>query len=457
MLTFLSVLMVIAVIAAKIIIPNINKKIVLPPFIKWLEINFKLVIITAIVLFVLDKSFFIGEESKQYYILNKSTGNRSAVMTPGFHFIMPFVTQVKTWDKYVEIKGVKTDSKGNLLVTDQELEALKSVEGVIKGGVDVRFTDKVTAKVFPSVRFQMPSDEKQFIKIVETYRSQENLVMNTIVPTISEQLKNITFMFTADEYVSGSATIYRSEIEDVLKNGSYVFTKAVIRDTIYSEPTISGDTSLKILNNKREIREIKVIEKNQKVLKDGVAIRKKHEVTDNNIITAQVIIDDIILDPKYENKLKEQMNLAASAVVYSQKVIAAKAEQASIIAVGEKEKAEERVKQEKEQISKLISIETKVKEEESQRQLAIINEQTEIIKARATKVAADAEAYKNSKLVSAGLTPLEKAKIEKETKVEIAKALSSMNVPANMIIGGNSANSTESLLQIKLLKDLLSK
>lgn len=411
----------------------------------------------GLLLVIFDASFFIARESKQYYVLNKATGERDAQMTPGLHLITPFVTEVREWDKYLEIKGVKVDAEGNLIVSDKESEALRNVEGVIRGGVSVRFIDKVTASVYPSVRFQLPNDPQAFIKIVETYRTPENLVMNTLVPTVSEQLKNITFMFTADEYVSGGATIYRSEIEDVLKNGAYTFAKETVRDTIFSEVALSGDAAGDALSRKRDIREIRVFEKNKKILKDGVAIRKKHEITENNIITAQVIIDEILLDPNYEGKLKEQMNLAAQAVVENQKVIAAKAKQQSIIAEGERDKAQERVKQEKEQVSKLIAIETMVKEEESKRQLAQINEQTEIIKSRATKVAADAEAYKNSRLVSAGLTPLEKARIEKETRVEVAKEIAKMNVPSTIIMGGNGANATEALLQTKLIKDLIGK
>lgn len=420
----------------------------------------KLIPIAAfgLLLIIAAQSFFIARESKQYYILNKASGERSAVMIPGLHLITPFVTEVREWDKFLEIKGVKIDGDGQLIVSDKEAEALLNVEGVIRGGVSVRFIDKVTADVYPSVRFQLPVDTKAFIKLVETYRTPENLVMNTLVPTVSEQLKNITFMFTADEYVSGGATIYRSEIEDVLKNGAYIFTKKQVKDTIYTEIALSGDTTTSVKDRKRDIREIKTYDKNVKVLKDGVPIRKKHEITENSIITAQVIIDEIILDKNYENKLKEQMDLAAQAVVENQKVIAAKARQQSIIAEGERDKSSERVKQEKEQVSKLISIETQVKEEESKRQLAEINVKTEELKARATKIAADAESYKNTKLVQAGLTPLEKARIEKETKVEVAREIAKMSVPQVIVTGsGDKSNPTEALLQTKLIKDIVGK
>ncbi len=454
-LTILGILVILFALAMIFIHPTLNQS--SPQYLTmWNKKMRTMLFVFGIGLVVLSQSFFIARESKQYYILNKANGGRSAVMTPGLHFITPFVTEVREWDKYLEVKGVKVDKDGNLLVSEKEKEALKDVEGIIKGGISVRFIDKVTADVYPSVRFSLPSDPKAFIKIVERYRTPENLVMNTLAPTVSEQLKNITFMFTADEYVSGGATIYRSEIEEVLKNGGYVFAKEIIRDTIYSESAINGDT-ISVKNRKREIREIKVYEKNKKVLKDGVAVRKKHEVSENSIFTDQVIIDDIKLDPKYENKLKEQMTLSAQTVVENQKVITAKAAQQSIIAEGERDKAKERVSQEKQQVSKLISIETSVKEEESKRQLAEINVKTEELKARATKISADAEAYKNSRLVQAGLTPLEKAQIEKETKIGVAREIAKMSVPTTVITGGNGSNPTEALLQTKLIKDLTDK
>lgn len=44
----------------------------------------------GLALILISQSIFIARESKQYYILNKANGNRSAVMTPGLHFITPF-------------------------------------------------------------------------------------------------------------------------------------------------------------------------------------------------------------------------------------------------------------------------------------------------------------------------------------------------------------------------------
>lgn len=72
------------------------------------------------------------------------------------------------------------------------------------------------------------------------------------------------------------------------------------------------------------------------------------------------------------------------------------------------------------------------------------------------KVKADAESYKNKKLVLAGLTPQEKAQIEKETAIGVAAELSQIQFPQTMIIGGSEGGSTplESLIGAAMAKQL---
>ena len=189
---------------------------------------------------------------------------------------------------------------------------------------------------------------------------------------------------------------------------------------------------------------------------NGVPKRIPHEINVNKIVTAQVIIDDVDLNKAFEDKLKQQRDISAEKIIEIQKVETARAAQQRIVAEGERDKAAERVKQEKMQVNTLIAIETRVKEEESNRQLAEIAVKTAELEAKALLIKEKAQADANRLKVNAGLTPQEKAQIEKETRIGVAHELSNMQVPANMIISGgnNSGNTTESLLQIKLLNDL---
>ena len=61
-----------------------------------------------------------------------------------------------------------------------------------------------------------------------------------------------------------------------------------------------------------------------------------------------------------------------------------------------------------------------------------------VVEAEKIKAQGEAEAYAAKKKVEAGLTPLEKAKIEMETKIGIAKALASVKFPDRMVIAGGS-------------------
>lgn len=455
MLTFLGFLLVFLAIALTFIVPYFKKReneltnngSKTPSYFTMLTMwDFKMragLFGFGLVLLLLGESVIFAKEGHQYYILSP-TGARSTIMSPGLKFVVPF-SKIQEWEKFIDIKCVALDKKGNYK------QDVTGIEGIIPNGINVRFIDKVDANVYASVRFEMPNDDESFIKLVETYRQPSNLINNTLLPTVSEQLKNVTFMYSAEDYVSGSATDYRMTIEDALKNGGFVVKKVEVRDTIYNETGVDS-----LLKKKRSIKEINKFIRNEKIFVNGIPKRIPHEINVNKIITAQVIIDDVDLNKAFEDKLKQQRDISAEKIIEIQKVETARAAQQRIVAEGERDKAAERVKQEKLQVNTLIAIETRVKEEESNRQLAEIAVKTAELEAKALLIKEKAEADANRLKVNAGLTPQERAQIEKETRIGVAHELSNMQVPTNMIINGEKggSNSTESLLQIKLLKDL---
>ena len=52
-----------------------------------------------------------------------------------------------------------------------------------------------------------------------------NLVNNTIVPTVKEQLINTAYMFAAQDYISGEAQNFRQVFEEQLKGGAFAVEK----------------------------------------------------------------------------------------------------------------------------------------------------------------------------------------------------------------------------------------
>ena len=253
-------------------------------------------------------------------------------------------------------------------------------------------------------------------------------------------------MFSAQNYISGEAQQFKQTLEEQLKGGSYQVTKEEIKDTIFNEITDK---------NSRSIREITTTYKVSKILNNnGIPVRIPHEITDNGVLVNQVIIQDVDLEPKFKERLENQRDESAKRQLAQQETETAKAEQLKILAQGENAKAKERIAKEKEQITQVIQYETEKEIEKQKLEKAKIAFETAEIEAKATRIKADAEAYKNQKLVSAGLTPQEKAQIEKEIAIGVAQALSTLKLPTYYISGSNSGsnnNLLESLLGVKLL------
>jgi regulator of protease activity HflC (stomatin/prohibitin superfamily) len=81
-------------------------------------------------------------------------------------------------------------------------------------------------------------------------------------------------------------------------------------------------------------------------------------------------------------------------------------------------------------------------------------------KEEAKKIEAEgqAKAAANRALVSAGLTPLERATIEKETKIGVAQALATIKLPTYVVAGGSgSGNTAMDAMGLKMMTDLVDK
>lgn len=379
--------------------------------------------------------FFYANPGVQYYMVFPN-GKQDAVMEQGVKW--RGFAKITPWSKWVDVK-----------VTNKDAEGADEVEGKMKP-IGIRFIDQVTATVALSTRFQLPSVKQDFIDMAVEFRTSENLVQNTLIPTVKEVVSNTGYMFAAQDYISGSASDFRVSIEDQLEGGSFSVEKKEYRDTI-----VTG-----ISEKNREIREIKTrYEVIKRKNSDGKYIRIAHDIKENNISVSQVIVDGVILETVFKQRLEAQRDESAKRQLEQQKIKTAKDAQMRIIAEGERDKAAERVTQEKKQIQTLISKETMLKEEETNKKLAAIQLETEKINSTKRKVKADADAYEIRKKVIAGITPETKLKMELQRDVDVAKAISNIKFPQYMNLNnggkGNSASPMEALLGAKLAKDLL--
>lgn len=364
-------------------------------------------------MFFIKSCIFYAEAGYQYLII-KPNGAKSAIMEEGYHWAGPFV-KIQEWQKYIDVKAAAG------AISDE-------VEGALNP-IPIRFVDQVTAEMSMTGKFELPKSDEKFIKMAVKFRTMENLVHQTLIPTVREQAIQTGYMFSAQDYISGSAQSFRQAYDEQLTDGTYKVRKKTYRDTTY-------EANIDDLKTKRKIKDINVRYVVEKVTANGKPVRIPHEITENGIIVTSVIVDQVKMDPGYQKRLNAQKDESAKRQMQQQKIETAKMEQQRIRAEGERDKEAERAKQEKAAVSVLIAKETKVKEEMSNKELALIALETEKIESEKRRVKADAEAYEIRKKVVAGITPEVRLKMELEAEVAKAEALSKLKLPTTYIGGG---------------------
>lgn len=385
----------------------------------------------GVCLMLINSLFFFADRGFNYLLVSP-TGTMSSVMEQGIKW--RGFAKIDKWQKFIDVKVV-----GEGIEIDKD-----EVEGIMQP-IPLRFIDQVTATGYVSTRFELPRDEESFIKLAVKFRTMSNLVTNTIVPTVKEQLVNTAYMFAAQDYISGEAQSFRQVFEEQLKGGAYAVEKIERRDTVYTS----------IQEESRLIKDIQTSYEVNKVLENGLPKRIRHELSENNIIVSQVIVDNVELESTFKQRLEAQRDESAKRQLEQQKVETAKDAQQRIIAEGERDKAAERVAQEKEQVKALIAIETKLKQEETNKKLAAIALETEKLNAKKKKVTADAEAYEIAKKVSAGITPEVKLQMQLDRDVKVAAEIAKIRFPETMIIGSDEGGTPlESLIGAAMAKQL---
>lgn len=91
-------------------------------------------------------------------------------------------------------------------------------------------------------------------------------------------------------------------------------------------------------------------------------------------------------------------------------------------------------------------------------EVAKMNRQSSEEKAKALLIQKEAEAKSNELLVKAGLTPKEKAEIERDTKIGVARELAKVNVPSIVVSGDKNGNvSPMDAIGVNMLLDINNK
>jgi hypothetical protein len=310
--------------------------------------------------------------------------------------------------------------------TDENNEASRELDQSIK----IRFNDGGHGQISGSVRWYMPSDEKAILKLHTDFGSQSAIEQQLIRQVVTKAVYMTGPLMSSKESSAEKRNDLLSYIEDQSINGVYRTKQEDIK--------VHDD----LMNTDKTITVVKIVESNSVPMRQEVSAVKFYNVNLQGL--ALNAID-------YDEEVEKQIKVQQQAYMQVQTAIAnsKKAEQDAITTELQGKAAAAKAKWEQEVIKAQA-----ITQAQQEKEVAALEAQTAMLTAQRVKTDADAKSYANSKLVSAGLTPQEKAQFEKDTRIGVAEALSKLVLPSTYLSGNNGnkdASMLESILGMKLL------
>lgn len=319
----------------------------------------------------------------------------------------------------------------------------KNDEGYIAAGENpaaaLTFNDKGRGFIIGSFRVVMPNDEKNMKKIQQDFGSEKALISNLVKPTLYKVVTSCGPLMSSLESVSETRTDLISYITDQLNNGVY-------------------KTRVKKVEVVNEITGEKEVRAQAEIITDsnapgGYKRQETSPFSQYGITCGLVSIIDIKYDKATQSQIdaQKQANLA----VITSKTKSLEAMQRTIQITEEGKAAAEKAKWEQEK-EKAVAV-TKAQQEFEVAKLEASKAQQVALKVKAE---GEAKAAANRALVAAGLTPLEKATIEKETAIGIAEALANSKVrwvPEIIMGNGSSNGSAMDAVGLNMMMDIVKK
>ncbi|MEW7292476.1 hypothetical protein [Aquimarina sp. 2304DJ70-9] len=442
MLTFIGILMVLTGIIMLIIKPIFGTVKILNWFTK--QRNFRMIGL-GLVLSVISGMFFYAEPGTAYAV-QYPWGSQKAVVHQGIN--------TKMWGRLIPIQFELPIKYVIPNKNDGELGEQSKY-----ANVDVAkywaFSDAVKARIATSVVISInTADEDQFLSVADRNKTEKNLIRSRIIPNIDQSIKNTCKLMDAQDYISGQASDFDRYFKDQLENGMYVLEEYIASE---QREVIGDSTIVRTVANKESKQKryrIKYI--------NGEPIRERgNSLRAYGLTVVQAVVTEIDWESTFDKRLQLQKEEVAQTQLEKQQAERQFYRAQKEIAKGEAEKATERARLEKEQIQKTIEAETKAKVAEFNLIEERKNYEVAQFKAKTQKTMADAQSYENAKLVTAGLTPQERAEWEYKTSVNIARELKELRLPEIYIQDGgkqsNDGNLLQSLIGADLAKKMMSK
>ena len=307
--------------------------------------------------------------------------------------------------------------------------------------IPVIFNDASDGLVYGSLRIKLPTDEEHLSRIQTDYNGMDRLMNDLVSQTVTKVIYASGPLMSAFESYAEKKNDLIEYITDQLNNGVY-------KTTVKVEETVDPVTG-----EKKTVKLATLIPDENA---PGGYKRSERSpfayygITIGSEQGGQVSISKIDYSDKVKQQIAQQQE--ANMLIQTSKAKSAAAQQEAVRAEQEGKASAAKAKWEQERI-KAVEV-TKAEQEYEVARLAALKAKEE---AKRIEAEGEAKAAANRALVCAGLTPLERATIEKETKIGVAEALSKTKWPTVVMNGGNGQNSAMDVIALRQMTDLVDK
>lgn len=307
--------------------------------------------------------------------------------------------------------------------------------------IAIQFNDGGKALISGSVRIELPTDRETLQKIQFKFGSMQRLMDELIRPTVRKAVLASGPMMTAYESYAEKKNDLMRYIEDQISNG--VYQTKIVEQRIQDE--ISGEEKV--------VRLAIPVENSN--YPNGIARQELPPFKEFGIKIVQTALNDLAYDKVVLDQIAKQQQ-----IMMDMKTSYADALKAKQDATKEEEMGKARAAKAKWDQEEIKA--TAVTKAEQEREVAKLNSERAEFEKKEILARGQAEAEAARLKVAAGLSPLEKATIEKETAIGVAEALAKSNqkwVPEVVVMGGENkggANPMEAF-GLNMMMDLAKK
>lgn len=380
-----------------------------------------LALVVGIIAFVAIFNPFANNDATERTVVQTVGGDLFVRYSPGWYYAGFFATKT-VWPNNFTIQVSKEENKS----ADADLWVPSSMK-------DGKFSEGDNAELEHTVKWDMPAKQEDMIELHVAYANFENLMSTTLLSFQKKVALFSTQRMSSEAHYSGGSSQLDEYFQDQLRNGTVILSTETKTRTVEDG---SSETYIDV---------------QPRTNAEGMLLRSASDIQAFGILSTYTAMDNVHYTEEIDTKLKQKIKYAADKANSKQELIAAQQEEQTAIVKGRKLIAETTAREEaKEQESIIIARKAKLVAKEKLEE--------DRYKAASTLALKKAEAEGDKLKVMAGLSPLEQARIDKETAIGVAKAIAGPNgitFPAIVSGGSNGQGGALQTFELKMLNDLV--